>query len=420
MMSVTMLLRRSPDLDVSNLGHLNLISSTTLGQPIPPRSRSTSPQRIVSNNSSPVNAEPMAARATRMGRSPVVPHAIHLRSLQSCSVPGVVDSLDAAHRRHHDAHEEMHKSRVWHSARHSLSPEHTVQDTAQKTQRRSTGMQSLAEGKFSSSPHAKYGNSPQSHAQLDFSPEEAAFDLYHHSQKLAMQLSAGTEQHISHHEAATAAATAMQGRPLPDSRASSISPASAVAPGASSIQGPALDTDAVAADASTDSAGGLRSFSMQPSDQNTDLMRKSSTVRFATPDPEADLSLNPRTDTVAAAGRFAERSGDNALLASHHDSGSLADGGTFGKLKPTLSMSSATSSLRSVLKKTANSNSAAMLSHDSGRVLDSSGVSFALSPDAHANANQRPLDNDAGSLSPQTNGLQKQASESFPSWLVGG
>ena len=419
MMSVTMLLRRTPELDVANLGQLNLISSTTLGQPTPSRSRSTSPQRIVSNNTSPVNAEPTAPRAVRMGRSAVVPHAVHLRELQSYTTHGVVCSglgqSDTTDRRLQGADAKVHNSRIWHIPQHGTSPEQAMRGTAQQAQRGSTGRQSLEESKGSRSLHAKFGNRSRNCAQLDLSPEEAAFDLYHHSQKLALQLPSGIRRGIRQHEASATAAAAMQDRPLPDNRASSISPASAVTPGASSIQGPALDTDAVAAGSSTHFAGAANSFSMQPSAQ-PDLMRKSSTVRFATPHPKVNVSPSPSADTTAEANHL-EGDDGTAVLQSHDAHLSLADGGTSGR-QSTLSMSSTASSLKSVLKKAAKSNSAAMLSHCSGRALDISDVRFALCP--NADADQRSLNDGAVSSSSQKDGLQKQGSESFPSWLVGG
>ncbi|KAL0025845.1 hypothetical protein WJX79_005971 [Trebouxia sp. C0005] len=71
MMSVTMLLRRSPELDVATLGHMNLISSNTLRLPATPPSRCRSPDHVVSNTTHSAHKEVVSTRPVPKGRNTV-------------------------------------------------------------------------------------------------------------------------------------------------------------------------------------------------------------------------------------------------------------------------------------------------------------------------------------------------------------
>ena len=213
-----------------------------------------------------------------------------------------------------------------------------------------------------------------------------------------------------------------QGRPLPCSRASSISPAGGLTTGgAYSIQGPALDTDAVgavandaAAEATAASDGAQHSCSPQPSALGSQLSGRSSAVRFMldTPNPDEDPSI---ASTAPIAADDAEHA-RHAVLLSQHTGDAMpheADG-MWASDKCTLSLSSTPSSLKGVLKKTASRDSAVTSSCDISQALNSHGISFALGSDDGDGSN------DGAISSMQSSALLKHGSESFPSWLTGG
>lgn len=365
-MSVTMLLRRSPDLNVATLEGMNLVSSTTLSQPITPPSRAQSPQHAMSNDTFTDPPEHMPLRALPKARNPVVPHIILLRDLQADALHGEQGS------------EVEGKSRSWHSAQHAGSP-------------------STMQAQSRSSPSA----------------EEAAFDLYHHSQMPAVM-----KQETGHSSPPTESAAPGQGRPLPCSRASSISPAGGLTTGgAYSIQGPALDTDALgteAVGAAAASDGAQGSCSPQPSALGSQLSGRSSTVRFMfeTSNPLQDPS---RASTAAIAEDDAEHARHAVLQSQHSDDAVPREADRmWDSDKRTWSLSSTASSLKGVLKKTASKDSAVTLPCDSGQAWSSHGISFALGAGNEDSSNEDAIS------SMQSSALLKQGSESFPSWLTGG
>ena len=403
-MSVTMVLRRSPDLNVAALGGMNLVSSTTLRQPIPPpSSRAQSPQLAMSNNSLSGHPEHVAPRAHPKGRNSVVPHAIHLRDLQGSVAHGDLGSEVEDERVAGKAHVQS-----WHPAQHGRSTEHSMQHMSQHAQRSSSVNAQRA--RFSGSVHAQTSNHPRLHAHMDASPEEAAFDLYHHSQMLNEQLPAGMKWELSDD---TSTGSAAPGRPLPSSRASSISPTGALTMGgAYSIQGPALDTDAVAANAA-DASG---SCSIQPSALATQLSGRSSTVRFML---ASDPSQDPSAVSLALIPHTVEDDGEHAghaVLQSQGTKDSMPHGAdeALALDKRTLSLSSTASSLKGVLKKTTSKGSAVSPLFGGSQALGSAGVSFALG------AGDEDSSNDDTVSAMQSSALLKQGSESFPSWLTDG
>lgn len=397
-LSVTMLLRRSPELDVATLGGMNLVSSTTLQQPTTPPSRCQSPQHVVSNQTCPSAAEHIAFRAHPQGRNAVMPHVIHLRDVHG-------------HSAHENRDTDLDHGRLagtlqpWHSAQHGSSAQHSMQHMPQHAQRT----------KPSSSMHAQSSNShPRLHAHTDSSPEGAVFDLYHHSQKLAEQLPAELKVEESN-DISGASAAFSHGRRSPGSRASSISPAGAlVTGGAYSIQGPALDTDPEAADAAAVFAETQSSGSIQPLALDTELSIKSSTVRFklAGSDPSNDPSA-PSSAHVPT--ELEDEHGGHAALQSEDVEGAVPHGPRelWASNKRTLSLSSTGPSLKGVLKKSMSRDCAVVAPYGTSPALESSGVSFALG------AEEDSIDEDLVSCMPSS-ALLKQGSESFPAWLTGG
>lgn len=395
-MSVTMLLRRSPELDVATLGGMNLVSSTTLQQPTTPPSRSQSPQQAVSNQTCLSGAaEHVPLRAHPRGRNAVVPHAIHLRDVRTHTARADLDR---------DGEDDRLACNLqpWHSAMHGRSTQHSMPQHAQRT-------------KSSNSMHAQSSIShPRMHAHVDSSPEGAAYDLYHHSQKLTEQLPAGLKWEVSDMSGASAATS--QGRRSPGSRASSISPAGALPMGgAYSMQEPALDSDPAAADAAAVSAETHSSGSAQPSALDTQLSGKS-TVRFML--AGSDLSNGP--SAVSSAPIPTQMEDEDARHTQHaaeesEDAEGAEPHGAHGlwASQRTTSLTASGLSLKGVLKKSMSRKSAVMSSYGTTAALESSGVSFALA------AEEDKIHEDP--LSCMSSGvLQKQGSESFPAWLTAG
>lgn len=408
-MSVTMLLRRSPELDVATLGGMNLVCSTALRQLKTPPSRALSPQHAMSNNTSPLHPEHLTQRAHPQGRNQVVPHTIRLRDLQS-------------HGAHGDLGSEVEDERVAGKARSrpsaqrggSAEPAMQQQHVSQHAQHSSVNAQ------HARSLHAQSSTCPRADKYMDPSAEGAAFDLNHCSQKLAEQLPAGIQQEMSHSSTSTESAAPGQGRPLTYSRASSVSPAGGLTMGgAFSIQGPALDTDDVGAAEAADAAAvseAAQGCSTQPSALATQLSRRSSTVRFML--ASADPSQNPNAASVTPIPHTTEDDAEHAghgVQQSKETEGAELRGadGMWASDRHTLSLST-TSSLKGVLKKTTSRDSAVVSPCDISRALNSPGVSFAWGA----------LEQDSGIADAvcamQSSTLQKQGSESFPSWLTGG
>ena len=405
-MSVTMLLRRSPDLNVATLEGMNLVSSTTLRQPMTPPSRAQSPQHAMSNNTSTAHPEHMSLRVHPKGRNTVVPHIIHLRDLQGDAMLGDLGSQV-----------EGNNSRPWHSALHGRSTEHMSQH-AQHAQHGSVNAQ---HARSPSSMYAQSSSPARLCGHMNSSPGDAAVDLYQSSQKLVKQLPAGTKQETSHSSTLTESAAPGQGRPLPCSRASSISPAGDLTMGgAYSIQGPALDTDTVgaeaknaAADAAAVSVAVQGSCSPQHSALGSQLSGRSSTVRFMidTPNPDEDPS---NASMAPIAGVDADHARHAVLRSQHTEDAVLhEEDGMWASDKRTLSLSSSASSLKGGLKKTASRDSAVTPLCDVSQALSSHGISFALG------AGVEDSSNDDATYSMQSVALLKQGSESFPSWLTG-
>ncbi|KAL3161488.1 hypothetical protein ABBQ32_010365 [Trebouxia sp. C0010 RCD-2024] len=393
MMSVTMLLRRSPELDVATLGGMNLVSSTTLQQPTTPPSRAQSHQQAVSNQTCLSGAaEHVPLRAYPRGRNTVVPHTIHLRDVHTHTV-----HVDLGREVEYDR--PVGKSQPWHSAQHSRSMQHSMPQHAEQT-------------KSSSSMHARSSNShPRIHAHADSGSEGAAFDLYHHSQKLTEQLQAGLKWELSDMSGASAATS--QGRRSPGSRASSISPAGAdLEGGAYSLQEPALDTDASAADAAAVSAESHSSGSAQRSALDTQLSGKS-TVRFML--AGSNLSNDPGAVSAAPIPTEIEDEDAGHAVAESEDAEGAEPLGAHGlwASQRTLSSTSSGLSLKGVLKKSMSRKSTVIPPYGTSPALESSGVSFALT------AEEDSMDEDPPSCMP-SGALLKQGSESFPAWLTAG
>ena len=363
-MSVTMLLRRSPELDPTALGHMHLISSTTLSHSVTPPDRARSPDHVRSNNSIDSLGQKglITLRAVPKGRGAVVPHSVHLRDLHGLK-------LKAA---------SQHGSTAC-TAGHA---------------------QAVVIGQAAS---VQLGKSELT-AQSD-TASGAEFDLCDQSQKLAMQLQAGLQSQLqlpviaankrgglvsiaAHHADLAACMLASDIHMDRDAVSRNESPDSELhaAQGSYSMQLPALDSDT----AGTAAAGADQSqgpCSVQPSAADAPLARKSSTVRF--------LLDSQKDDTDCAA----SCSGVIAVEETHSISQSPAVSEVPG-LHGSRSVSSlsAAGSLKSALKSTLSGASSA------------SAVSFAV--DDGVSSQAQGVDQERGEAP------LKQGSGSFPSWLT--
>lgn len=165
---------------------------------------------------------------------------------------------------------------------------------------------------------------------------------------------------------------------------------------------------------------------MQPSALlHSQLSRKSSTVRFTTarpftPDSEADPvdpPADPTADPTADTDTLPEDHAGHAALQPHDADVMMTNQGLLGKplVTPMATLSSVTSLLKGVLKKTTSGASAATLMSCDSQVLQSSGISFALDADDDQSGHHGEY---VGAV--QHSVLLKQESELFPAWLVGG
>lgn len=400
-MSVTMLLRRSPELDVATLGAMNLVSSTALKQPKTPPSRAQSPQHAVSNNTPPLRPEHMTHRAHPQGRNQVVPHTIRLRDLQSHAAHGDLGSEVEDNRM-------AGESRSWHSAQRGGSTEPAMQQhVSQHAQHGSVSAQ------HARSLPARSSTSPKGYQDMDPTPEEAPSDLERSSQKLAKQPPASIQQEMSHSSTSTESAAPGQGRLLTYSRASSVSPAGGLTMGgAFSIQGPALDTDDFGAAEAADAAAvseGAQDCSTQPSALATQLSRRSSIVRFML--ASADPSQDPNAASIPQTTQDGAEHAGHALPQSEETEAAAPHGadGTWASDRRTLSSLASSTSLKGVLKKTTSRDRAA-----ASPALNSPEVSFACG------AGEQDGDVADAVCAMQSGALVKQGSESFPSWLTEG
>ncbi|KAL0032233.1 hypothetical protein WJX77_012343 [Trebouxia sp. C0004] len=405
MMSVTMLLRRSPELDVATLGHMNLISSNTLRLSATPPSRCGSPDHVVSNTTYSVHKEVVSTRPVPKGRNTVVPHVVHLRDLQSLNSGGNADvNADSGGRECEEVRRTMRGGQAWDLTQYSNANGHSMAKHAQRAQH---GVGHAAVSASIRTTQSKSVDDKSSNAvgtcMSDAASDNEKFDLYHLSQTLTMQPLAGLQEMQS------------------NSRCQSPNGARSLPQGSCSMQSPALDSYEAVAGA-VGAAESQGSFSIQSPALYSHLSRKASSVRFT-----MDRAFSPGTDDGSSQGTGAspelmqtanspseDHRGMNAGL---DGSPSSSPAGTIANsaVDRTVSSVSHTSSLKSALKQSASSPSSAVaaLSRGNSTLKGSvSGVSFALE------GGDSRTDEGAGSV--QDDALNKQGSGSFPSWLTDG
>ena len=415
MMSVTMLLRRSPELDVATLGQMNLISSKTLRLSATPPSRCGSPDHVVSNTTHPVHKEVVSSRPVPKGRNAVVPHVVHLRDLQSLSLGGNSDvSADSGGKEFEGVRRTMRGGQGWDLTQYGNANGHSTAKHAQQglTQRAQHGVGDAAVSASFSTTQSKIANAqPSNHAVVtgmsDTAADDETFDLYHLSQTLKMQPLAGLREMQS------------------SNRCESPSGARSLPQGSCSMQSPALDSYEAEA-AAVGAAESQGSFSVQPPALDSPLSRKASSVKFTmdrafTPDTGTDddssqrAGASPELMQTANSPSVDDRDVSIGLEGSPSSSSSPAGTIAVSAVNRTTSSISHTSSLKSALKQSVSnvSSSVAALSRGNSTLKGIvSGVSFAL------NGDDSSADKEAESA--QDDALIKQASGTFPSWLTDG
>ncbi|DBA83475.1 TPA: hypothetical protein ACH3X2_006406 [Trebouxia sp. C0005] len=411
MMSVTMLLRRSPELDVATLGHMNLISSNTLRLPATPPSRCRSPDHVVSNTTHSAHKEVVSTRPVPKGRNTVVPHVVHLRDLQTLGGNADVSS-ESGGKEFEGLRRTMRGGQAWDLTQFGNTNGHSMAKHAQQglTQRVQHGLGDAAVSASFRSTHSKvagaqFGKHAVDTCMTDTAADDDTFDLYHLSRTLTMQPLPGLQEMQSkgRDESPNGA------RPLPQ--------------GSCSMQSPALDS--YEAEAAAESQG---SFSIQPPAFDSPLSRKASSVRFTVDsafspdtgthdDSSQGVGASPEVMQTANSPSVDDRDVSIGVEGSPSSSSSSSPAGTIAAriVNRTMSSVSNTSSLKSALKHSVSnaSSAAAPLSRGNSALKGSvSGVSFALS------GGESSADQEADSA--QDDALIKQGSESFPSWLTDG
>ena len=462
-MSVTMLLRRSPELDVASLSRLNLISSNTLSPSATPPSRSGSPNLIMSNNTLSVHNEHVTVKMPHKGRDAVVPQTLRLRELH---LGGNAEAaVDSGGNGAEAVRKTVHGSQLWDVIQHGSFNGHSTTKRAQQADMQHT-QHSMADAEQSAPVRSAKNKAFTTtdtqcsviNSSANSASEEHPYDLYHHSQKLTMQLAAGFRGHtvhgvpadpsppaangqlsvaehadmnVTHAEAVTSAAAKcvanlqLVGEVDKDLGGQSVSrsespDAGRLPPtGSCSMQLPGLDSYE-GGTAAAEAVEVQRSYSIQSPAAGTHLMRRVSSVRFLSdlvdsPDDGTDDASSQNTSPSAALIHNTDRaSADGSAVADSplQPSTSLSDQDPTCCVHRTVSSVSTASSLKSALKQTLSRvSSVATPSRGGGSLLGSvSGVSFAV---GHEEAEEAE-----GSAFGQSSALMKQGSESFPSWLT--
>ena len=410
-MSVTMLLRRSPELDVATLGHMHLISSNTLRLSATPPSRCGSPDHVASNTTHAVHKEVVSTRLVPKGRNTVVPHVVHLRDLQSLGGNADV-SADSGGKEFEGVRRTMRGGQVWDLTQYGNTNGHSTAKHAQQglTQHAQHGVGDAVSASFRITQSRVADAQSSKHAVVSCMSDTAAdretFDLYQFSQTLTMQPLAGLQKMQS------------------NGRGESPNGARSLPQGSCSMQSPALDSYEAEA-AAVGAAESQGSFSIQPPALDLPLSHKVSSVRFT-----MDRAFSPDTGTHDDSSQGAGASPElmrtvndpsvddrDMSIGLERSSSSSSPAGTIAvsAVNRTISSVSINSSLKSALKQHVSnaSSAAAGLSRGSSTLKGSvSGVSFAL------DGGDSSTDKEADSA--QDDALIKQGSGSFPSWLTDG
>ena len=193
-MSLTMLLRRSPDLDVETLGLMNLVSSSTVKGPEEAQSEEEPPEHVVSNDNHPY---PKATQHPQVHLKPVprprqavFPQAIHLKDLAPVPWHDGLHLSETASSATAQVDSEQHKAQqapLWHSALHAGRDGSIAADSAVVSSSAQGGAQAAATVQ---APKKKaYVHMCRWYPHVNARDAQAPFDLYQPSSKLMLECS---------------------------------------------------------------------------------------------------------------------------------------------------------------------------------------------------------------------------------------
>ena len=419
----------------------------------------------MSNNTLSAHNEHVTVKTPHKGRDAIVPQSLRLRELH---LGGNAEAaVDSGGNGTEAVRKTVHGSQLRDVTQYGNLSGHSTTKRAQQADMQHT-QHSMADAELSvpvRSAKNKAITITDIHcgvidSSANSASEEHPYDLYHHSQKLTVQLAAGFRGHMvrglpadpsppaangqlsvaehadmdaRHAEAMTSAAAKcvanlqLVGDVDMDLGGQSISrsespDAGRVPPtGSCSMQLPGLDSYE-AGTAATEAVEAQRSYSIQSPAAGTHLMRRVSSVRFLldlvdSPDVGTDdaspQNTSPSSALIQTTGRA---SADGRAVADSplQPSTSLSDQDPTCCVHRTVSSVSTASSLKSALKQTLSSVSSVATPSKGGGSLQGSvsGVSFAVGREEAEEAE--------GSCIGQSSALMKQGSESFPSWLTEG
>lgn len=434
-MSLTMLLRRSPDLDVEALGQMNLVSSSTVKGPEEPQPDEKEPaEHVVSNDKKgPMevpNSLQLHSKPVPRPRHAVTPHAIHLRDL--APVPWH-DGMHLADMASSNAQEEQGRAQqppLWQSALHAAHDSPVAAVVAADV----TGGQQAAAA-VSPAKKKAYVHMCRWYPHINARDAQMAFDLNHSSAKLTMDSSlqpillrkpaaqAVTDPTVRHADASAdeqrqpGSAAGMS--PLPDAVSNVDAQANISADTAfesaddSAAQSPmqsgsearreAAGTVAVAEDGTAANAEPQGLYSMQEPtlDADASLAHQIGSVHFCvSPD---SLTNSEVTNSAALSPEPTPASMPSKMPGTHDTSH-----GTGRNAVRTVSSTPA-SSLKSSLKSVHSAASTASSRHGSVQL----GVDFAATADLNAD------DEDAQAQQGKP-AVVRGVSDAFPAWLTEG
>lgn len=193
-MSLTMLLRRSPDLDVETLGRMNLVSSSTVKGPEEVQSNEEPPEHVVSNDHHPypkvTQSQQIHLKPVPRPRQAVFPHAIHLKDFAPVPWHDGLHLSETASSATADAESEQLKTQqapLWHSALHAGHENSTAADPAVPSSSAKGGVQAAA---AAHTPKKKaYVHMCRWYPHVNARDAHAPFDLYQPSSKLVLERS---------------------------------------------------------------------------------------------------------------------------------------------------------------------------------------------------------------------------------------
>lgn len=193
-MSLTMVLRRSPDLDIETLGGMGLVSSSNLKGPEEAQIEEESLEHVVSNDSNPhkdvTHLQQLHSKLVPRPRHAAMPYAIHLKDFTPVPWHDGLHMAETAHTNHarSEALNKAQPTPLWHSALHAS---HESEGAAQAavTGSSTKGSQQVAAVAQQAKQKKRYVHMCRWYPHIHARDARAAFDLYQPSAKLVLECS---------------------------------------------------------------------------------------------------------------------------------------------------------------------------------------------------------------------------------------